>query len=465
MTREAPLLRTQLLKWLLVPLLLLLIANTFFSYWIALRFAQQAYDVALVEIVREVGLHVRPGSAAPELDLPEAARKVLFSDPTDQIYFALETPDGRLVAGQPIPGAPVRTPAAVPSLYDGTVEGAPVRIVELRVNDLNAPAAALGYVRVAETKNRRNGLAREILLSVIAPQVLLILIACALVWGGVVRGLWPLRRLQDAVASRSHRDRSPVVVDEVPGEVRPLMNEINGLLERLDAVLTLQNRFIADAAHQLKTPVAGLLAQLELAMRDEDPQRMRQSLVKLDAGLQRLSRLVSQLLALARNEPDAARHITMSEVDLNALAFESASGWVADALKRGIDLGFDGAEEPVPVRGDPIRLRELLDNLIDNAVRYSREGGRVTVRVTAQPGPTVAVSDDGPGIPAEERQRVFERFHRRLGAAAEGSGLGLAIAQEIARLHGGHIDLREDADGVGNTFSVSLPPPPQAPPL
>jgi two-component system, OmpR family, sensor histidine kinase TctE len=457
MAREAPLLRRQLLKWLLVPLLLLLAADTFFSYWMAVRFAQRAYDVALVDIGREVSLHVKRGRDGVYFDMPEAAQRVLFTDPADTLHFEVAAPDGALIAGRQIP----RTGAAAgdgETLYDGTVDAEPVRIVERRLSADGPTRPTLAVVRVAETKNRRNALAREILVSVVAPQVLLILIAAGLVWVGIVRGLMPLRHLQEALATRSHRDRSPIVVDEVPGEVRPLMNEINALLERLDAVLTLQNRFIADAAHQLKTPVAGLQAQLELTLRDEDPRRMRESLAKLSTGLDRLSRLVSQLLALARNEPDAARHITMSEIDLNVLALESASGWVPEALRKGIDLGYDGADTPLPVRGDPIRLRELLDNLIDNAIRYSRDGGRVTVKVLAQPVPTVAVSDDGPGIPPEERQRIFERFHRRLGVTgADGSGLGLAIAQEIATIHGGHIDLREDVDGIGNTFSVSLP--------
>jgi two-component system sensor histidine kinase TctE len=460
MAHEAPLLRTQLLKWLIGPLLLLLVADTFVSYRVALRFAERAYDVALIEIVREVALHVKRGASGIDFDMPEAARRVLFTDPSDSLYYEIVTPEGRLVAGQPVTPAPMRSRAAAgEALYDGGVNGSAVRVAELRIGSEDHPQSTIAYARVAETKNRRNALAHEILLSVVVPQVLLILIACGLVWVGVVRGLGPLRTLQQAVASRTHRDRAPLLLDDVPGEVRPVMNEINGLLERLDEALTLQNRFTADAAHQLKTPVAGLQAQLELAMRESDPARLRENLAKLEAGLDRLSRLVSQLLALARNEPDAARHMALGEVDLNGLALESASAWVPDALKKSIDLGFDGTDAPLPVRGDVTRLRELLDNLIDNAIRYSREGGRVTVRVLSTPEPTVAVSDDGPGIPPEERQRIFERFHRRLGAGgADGSGLGLAIAQEIARIHGGQIDLREDVDGVGNTFSVSLPP-------
>lgn len=457
---EQPLLRRQLLTWLLVPLFLLLTADTFISYWVAARFAERAYDRSLVEIAREVSLHLRTENGKLALDLPDDARKVLFSDPQDQIYFEVEAADGRPVAGERIAraGRVGAGPAADEFFYDGTLHDAPVRIVELAVTAENGSGRPAGVVRVAETVVKRNALAREILLSVIVPQILLILIAGVVVWMGVVRGLAPLRRLERAVAARSHRDCSPVVVDNVPGEVRPLLDEINELLARLDSVLTLQSRFVSDAAHQLKTPMAALRAQFEVALREKDPERMRQSLESLYPGLDRVSRLISQLLSLARNEPEAVRAVTLAPLDLNALALEIATAWVPEALKNRVDLGFEGIDTPVIINGEPLRLRELFDNLLDNAVRYSRDGGRVTVRVSAAP-PAVAVSDDGPGIPSHERQRVFERFHRLLGASREGSGLGLAIAQEIALLHGAAITLADDVDGVGNTFTVAFPAP------
>jgi two-component system, OmpR family, sensor histidine kinase TctE len=282
------------------------------------------------------------------------------------------------------------------------------------------------------------------------------LMSCALVWIGVVRGLSPLASLQQAIASRSYRDRSPVTVSAVPGEVRPLMNAINQLLERLDNALTMQDRFIADAAHQLKTPVAALQAQLELTVSEADPQRVRDSLTKIASGLERLARIVSQLLALARNEPEAARTMPVVPVDLGALAFEATGDWVNEALRKRIDLGFEGDREGVIVQGDPVRLRELLENLLDNAVRYTPEGGRVTVRVAAEPSPSVAISDDGPTIPAADRQHIFQRFYRVLGTGQPGSGLGLAIAQEIAHLHGAWITPSDDVDGTGNTFTLSF---------
>jgi two-component system sensor histidine kinase TctE len=461
MSRERPLLRTQLLKWLLVPLCVLLTADTFFSYWMALAFSQRAYDRSLIELVREVSLHLTSNGSTLEFDLPDAARRVLFTDPTDTLYYGIATSDGHLSSGQEIPPPPVGSgDAPGEKLYDGEVDKQRVRVVEMRVAQPVAGNGPDAIVRIAETKHKRDELAREILLSVVVPQVVLILMASAIVWFGVVRGLAPLRHLEQAVAQRSHRDRRPLEVGAVPGEVKPLMQEINALLERIDSILTLQNRFIADAAHQLKTPVAALQAQLELALREDDPVRVRASLSTVHAGLQRLSRIVSQLLALARNEPEAVNNVRMMPLDLNALAFECAGEWVHEALKRRIDLGFEGTEAPVIVQGDAARLREVLDNLVDNAVRYSLEGGRVTVRVSADPQPTVAVSDDGPGIPAEEQTLIFERFHRRLGTAVEGSGLGLAIAQEIAHVHGGEICLYEDVDGVGNTFSLTLPAAP-----
>ncbi|RPI46050.1 MAG: sensor histidine kinase [Betaproteobacteria bacterium] len=465
MAAKQPWLRKQLLVWLLVPLTLLLVADAFISYRVTLDFSRRAYDRSLIDIAHEIALHLRASAGGLELDMPEAARRVLLTDPSDAIYFAITAADGSLIAGSPLPG-PRGTISRGPrgeALYDGRVDAEPVRLVEYHSDPASGQPPAV--VRVAETQVKRRDLAREMLLSVIAPQVLLILLAGFLVWAGVARGLSPLVRLQKAVAARSPYDLSPVGIAEVPGEVRPLLESINVLLERLGRAMTLQSRFVADAAHQLKTPVAGLQAQIELALRQDDQALTRDSLVVFQNGLERLSRLVSQLLSLARNEPDAAASVRMAPVDLNALALDAASSWVPEALGKTIDLGFEAAPAPVIIEGDGERLRELLDNLLDNAVRYSRLGGQVTVRVSAQPQPCVSVHDDGPGIPAQERQRVFERFHRLLGTSEEGSGLGLAIAEEIARIHGATISLAHAIDGVRNTFTVSSPAPGRGHPM
>lgn len=459
MPPEQPLLRRQLLGWLLIPLTLLLAADAFVSYWIALKFSQRANDRALVEIAREVSLHLRGVNDNLLLDLPDAARTLLLSDDSDRVQFEIAAADGRHIEGSliPPPALVIAIGSSADTLYDGELNGAAVRIVERVVAADAASARPAALVRIAETKNKRNELAREMLASVIVPQVLLILIAGALVWAGVTRGLAPLERVRLSVSSRARNDHSPLSVAGVPGEVRPLLHAINELLGSLDAALTLQSRFISDAAHQLKTPMAVLETQLELALREPDAARMRAALQTVHTGLRRLSRVVHQILALARNEPEAARKVTMARLDLNALALDVSSHWVPEALKKQIDLGFEGSATPVCIQGDAMRLRELCDNLIDNAVRYSRDGGRVTVRVQATPRPTLAVSDDSPSIPLHERERVFERFHRLLGNTAQGSGLGLAIVKEIAHLHGAQIQLEDDSDGTGHTFFVRFP--------
>ena len=316
-------------------------------------------------------------------------------------------------------------------------------------------------VQVAETLHKRTRLAWEMLANVVVPQLLLIVMATAVVWFGVSRGLEPLQRLRRAVSDRSHLDLSPIDIHNVPGEVRPLVDEVNELMVRLGRTFDFQNRFVADAAHQLKTPVSGLKAQIELALRENDAERVRHSLAQLYISADRLSRLVQQLLSLARNEPGALDAMQLEPLDLNAYALEVSMEWVPQAIKRDIDLGFEGVEHPLVINADRDRLRELINNLIDNAIRYSQSSGRVTVRVSQSESESgqcrLAISDDGPSVPVEERARIFERFHRLLGTQEDGSGLGLAIVSEIATLHGARITLEEDIDGVGNTFSVFFP--------
>ena len=459
MPREPQKLRSQLLTWLFIPLLLLLIIDTFVTYWVAIEFSRRAYDRSLVEIAREISMHLKESGTGVALVLPQDSRQILLTDPEDRIYFEVSRLDGSFVEGEPLPHAAEAAGSlrGEERFFEAVVRGVSVRVVEMRVEADSVTERPAAMVRVAETQLKRRILAREILLSVVLPQALIILVAGMVVWIGVVHGLSPLERLRQAVAARSHRDWSPIVADDVPAEVRPLLDAINDLVGRLDRALTLQNRFISDAAHQLKTPVTVLKTQLEVALREDDHERLRLALVTAQTGLERLSRVVSQLLSLARNEPEAAREVALAPLDLNALALDVSQGWVPEALKKRIDLGFEGPEAPVIIRGEDSRLRVLLDNLVDNAVRYTPDGGHVTVRVTTGAETVIEVSDDGPRIPLEERQRVFERFHRLLGNTQSGSGLGLSIAREIARLHGASIDLRDDADGVGNAFRVTFP--------
>jgi two-component system, OmpR family, sensor histidine kinase TctE len=461
MQRIEPRLQRKLLAWLLGPLLLLLVLDTAAAYWVSQRFANLAYDRALHEIAREIVLHVKPGDARPRLELSDTAANILLMDAQDRLFFRVDAADGTLIGGdEAMPLAPGAEKAGEPRFYPDEVRGQPVRMIAARMAINEQPGAQVVQVQVAETLNKRTRLAFEMLANVVLPQLLLIVMATLVVWFGISRGLEPLQRLRRAVAGRSHLDLSPIDTHNVPGEVRPLVDEVNDLMARLGKTFDFQNRFVADAAHQLKTPVSGLKAQIELALRESDPERVRHSLAQLYISADRLSRLVRQLLSLARNEPGALDTVQLQALDLNAFALEVSMEWVPHAIKRNIDLGFEGVEQPLTIDADSDRLRELVNNLIDNAIRYSQPGGRVTVRAsrTEQAECKLAISDDGPSIPVAERQRIFERFHRLLGNQEDGSGLGLAIVSEIATLHGAKIELEEDLDdGVGNTFSVLFP--------
>lgn len=465
MTAPEPRLRHKLLAWLLGPLLVLLILDTAFSYWSSVSFSNLAHDRSLHEIAREVALHVKLNGHAPKLDMSPAAERILLVDQDDRLFYKVVSETGAVIGGDPAIEAPatLSPQADKPLFYGAVLHGEPVRVVAAWLSFGEPGASGKVLVQVAETLNKRKRLSWDILASVVIPQLLLIFMGTVAVYVGVSRGLAPLSRLERAVSHRSHLDLSPVELRGVPGEVRPLVEEVNELMLRVGKTLDFQNRFIADAAHQLKTPVAGLKAQIELALREDEPKRVRHSLAQLYVSVDRLSRLVQQLLSLARNEPGAVEAIQLQPLDLDALALEISMEWAPQALKAGVDLGFDAAGQPVTISADRDRLRELINNLIDNAVRYSRQGGRVTVGVSQSPNGEgqLSVSDDGPSIPPEERTRIFERFHRLLGTHAEGSGLGLAIVSEIASLHRARISLDEDRDGVGNTFSVIFPPGPQ----
>jgi two-component system, OmpR family, sensor histidine kinase TctE len=454
-------LRSKLLAWLLGPLVVLLVLDVAVTYSTSVSYSNQAYDRALHEIAREVCLHVRYDDERPRLDMPPGTERLLMVDQDDRIFYKVVAEDGSLVGGDASVPAPLKLYADRPAFYNDMLGDERVRIVaaHMECDDKGAKdTKRTVLVQVAETLNKRNRLAGDIRASVFIPQLLLIALAAIVVHYGVARSLRPLQLLKRAVSDRSHLDLSPIPTTGVPGEVRPLVEEVNELMLRLGTTLNFQNRFIADAAHQLKTPVAGIKAQIEVALREQNLGEMQRSLAQLYMSADRLSHLVGQLLSLARNEPGAVESLVLQRLDLNALALEVTMEWVPEALKRNVDLGFEGSEA-VTIKGDPHRLRELINNLVDNAVRYSQDGGHVTVRVSGDEQPQLSISDDGPKIPVEERKRIFERFHRLLGTHTDGSGLGLAIVSEIATLHKAQITLEEDADGVGNTFSVAFPHP------
>jgi two-component system sensor histidine kinase TctE len=311
-------------------------------------------------------------------------------------------------------------------------------------------------VLVAETRVKRDRLVRQALLSHTAPEVAFLAVALGVVWFGVARGLAPLEKLRAELAARSHRDLRPVPELQAPEEVRPLVRELNNLFARLAGSIEAQQRFVADAAHQLRTPLAALQAQVEAARRQQVPAELASTLDRLVAATRRTAHLARQLLTLAAVEPAAERPFSPEPVDLSQLLQESVAEWVRRADAERIDLGFELGT--APVSGEPLLLRELAGNLVENALSYAPVGSDVTLR-TGRCGDIafLEVEDNGPGIPESERERVFERFHRVKGTPGEGSGLGLAIVREIAHRHGAAVSIGVPPLGRGTSVRIELP--------
>ena len=485
--REQRSLFGEILDWMLAPLLLLWPMSVALTWLVAQSIANRPFDRDLAEMARSVArqMVVEPGSleqaSRVRLRQPEVASEVLRSDDSDRVYFQVLGARGEYLAGERSLPVPDENPAEAQQLRyrDDQVNGDPVRVAYLWLPPTGVPGEAAPLVQVAETLDKRARLATEIIKGVIVPQFVVLPLAVLLVWLALAKGIRPLNELQQRIRRRAIGDLSPIEGRDVPEEVAPLVNAINDLLSRLDRSMSTQKQFLADAAHQLKTPLAGLRMQAELAQREidagqQDPKALKSSLQHIAHSSQRAAHMVSQLLSMARAEDkESARRL--SEVNLARLARETVRDFVPKAMENRIDLGYEGPDDarapPCRLLGQPLLLREMIRNLVDNALQYTPAGGSVTVRLTHEQNAqalVLQVEDTGPGIPVAEREQVFQPFYRALGTNVDGSGLGLAIVHQIVQQHGATISIGEARTPVqeprpGALFTVRFPA--TAPPL
>jgi two-component system sensor histidine kinase TctE len=452
---KASSLRIQLLLWLLLPVLAAVAAMSGVSYYFALDAAEDDFDQTLLGAAREIAHQVKRGPGGPALDLPDAAREMLEIDFDDRMFFRVVDARGSTIAGErdlPLPSrAP--EPGAV-RFYDTAIQGLAVRVAALTLatHDREPPLTVL----VGETLSKRNDLTWDLMITVLAPEVILVLLVTVLVWFGVKRGLAPLLRIADALRRRGWQDLRRVNNLGVPAEARPLTDALNDLMTRLQTAQESQQRFIADAAHQLRTPLAGLLAQADRVLHESDLEAIRPAMRQLQASSRRLARLVNQLLLLARADADLDVIDRFRPVDLAALIRQTCGERVPEALARRVDLGYAGEDEALMIAGDEFLLREMLNNLIDNALQYGGSPGRVTVRLQRTPLPVLSVEDTGPGVPEAAIPHIFDRFRRAAESPPGGSGLGLSIVREIAQMHGATVAVGRLTPRGGAVFRVTF---------
>jgi two-component system sensor histidine kinase TctE len=484
LSREQRSLFGEILDWMLAPLLLLWPMSLAVTYAVAQSIANQPYDRELGEMARMIARQVVFERAAAgtetRLRLPDIAAEVLRADDTDRVYLRVLGTRGEHVAGDRELPLPEEAPSPPDLRFrDDIIQAEPVRIAYLWLPA--APGETPPLVQVAETLGKRARLATEIIKGVIIPQFVILPLAVLLVWLALARGIRPLNQLQQRIRRRRSEDLSPIDEREAPEEVAPLVQAINDLLARLDQSIGAQRHFLADAAHQLKTPLAGLRMQAELAQREidagqQDPRALKRSLQQIAHSSQRAAHMVNQLLAMARAE-DQESAKRQQEVRLARLAREVVRDFVPRAMDKRIDLGYEGPDGDDPgtrLVGQPLLIRELIRNLVDNALQYTPAGGEVTVRVTPDPFGQVVVlqvEDSGPGIPEAERELVLRPFYRALDTQVEGSGLGLAIVKEIASQHGSTVTIGDararsapaQGHGPGALFTLRFALAPTAP--
>ena len=471
-----------ILDWLLVPLLLLWPMSVVIIWLSAQNIANRPFDRELGETARTLSRRVtlvpagRGASPVARIALTDASAAILRGDQPDQFYFQVLGTRGERIAGDrelPVPDEPPQADGEV-RFRDDDLDGRTVRVAYLWMPLAIGEDSTPPLVQVAETLDKRSQLATEIARGVMFSQFAILPLAVVLVWFALMRGLRPLDHLQRRIRQRAVGDLSPIDERAAPEEVSPLVGAINELLGRLDRSLRAQKHFLADAAHQLKTPLAGLRMQAELAQRDVeegDPRAVKRSLQQIARSSQRAAHMVNQLLSMARAE-DAGEARRVQSFNLPALATETVHDFVPRALAKGLDLGYEGpaaGDDAAPrMLGEPVLVRELIRNLVDNAVQYTPGGGTVTVRLLPDPYGKVVVlqvEDNGPGIPEAERELVFQPFYRALGTEVDGSGLGLAIVREIAERQGGAVEIEPThprGPSPGTRVSVRLPMQPAA---
>ncbi|KVD23277.1 histidine kinase [Burkholderia ubonensis] len=466
-------LRRSLLRRLAAPLSMLALMSGLIAYWLAWQYTQHVIDRSLADLATAISKQIQIAGPDAPFTVPPLAQ-AMFSDPAEALIYRISDGEQELAGDPKLPlqGTNVRR-MHYAYVFEAEYDNRAVRVAQVRVEEVDGGKPMV--VEVAQPVRHRYRIAAEFLVAIMMPLLLLLLAGWGIVWRVVNQQLGPLTHLADSLNRQTHTSLEPVDETDVPLEIRPLTSAMNALLGRLKTALDAQRKFIADAAHQLRTPLTAVKLHAEQAAIARDPQQTFTAVRELRAAADRAVRLSNQLLSLARAEPgeQAARFV---DVDLAAMAFETGAEWVPRALAAHVDLGFQRSDEPrdddqtLLVRGNPVLLREVIANLLDNALKYvplaRPHGARITVNVgratldAGVPAAEIVVEDNGPGVPASQQADLFKRFFRgdaQSGSGVEtGAGLGLAIVHDIIAMHGGSVSYADAPEG-GSRFVVKVP--------
>lgn len=455
-------LRRRVAWWLIPPLALIVLINGVLTYNGALEAANRAYDRSLTVALKAIAESIHATGGRVQADIPYSAFDMSDEGVQERIFYTVIGPDGTHLTGYPDLQPPPHYIGVVePTIIDARYHHLPIRLGALtkRLYDPELSGGDTVIVLFAETTDARKSLAFRLFRDSLWRQLLLLAVGMVLIVIALASAFRPLVDLRNRIRGRHEEDLTPIPLRDVPNEVSPFVDAINHHMQRLANMLRARRNFLADAAHQIRTPLTVLGTQAEYGLRQNDPEEMRQTFASLLGSIRGTRRMANQMLTLARAEPANGLIQERASLDFAELVREVAGEIAPLALKKDIELALEGGNTTLPVRGNATMLREMVLNLVDNALRYTPAGGHVTLTLATREAVAVLhVVDDGPGIPEAECENVFHRFYRILGRGdSEGSGLGLAIVREICWAHGGAIRLGEAQHGSGLDVELTLP--------
>lgn len=443
-------------------MMMIIILDSTFLFYQGDTLRRETFDRDLAETAKSLGLIFKKSSEKKVHDIDEYSISLLLKEPHDKMFYSIRDDQGRFLFGNPevtYHAAEDLDPTDPDdfNVYFDNIKGESVRVVSIPVEHTIKNVKKQFFIQVAETRNQRTEIQRQIIFWIVIPQLILLISALILVRFAVKRGLSPILYLNEKIIARSYKDLKPIDIENVPLEVDRLVGSLNNLMAELDSAIKSENRFVNDAAHQLRTPLAGILVQIQLAQESQDNEEIKRRLEQISQSSKRLIHIINQLLSLSKTQPEAMHTSQFTQLDLVALVKKTMQDLFSLADLKKIDLGYEGSDTEAIIMGNEEKLYDLIHNLIDNAIKYTPNLGKVNISVESKNNKIcLIVEDTGKGIPKEDQPNVFKRFYRGDNVTQSGedagAGIGLAIAKEIANMHEATIEIDSRNEKSGTRF-------------
>jgi len=446
----------------------IIILDSSFLFYQGDTLRRETFDRDLAETAKSLALIFKKSSEKKLRDIDEYSISLLLTEPHDKMFYSIRDDQGVLIFGNP--DVSYHHAEDIDSsdpddfnVYFDSIKGESVRVVSIPVDHTINNVKKQFFIQVAETRNQRTYIQQQIIFWILIPQLVLLFSALILVRFAVKKGLSPILYLNEKIIARSYKDLKPIDIQNVPLEVDRLVGSLNNLMGELDSAIKSENRFVNDAAHQLRTPLAGILAQIQLAQESKDKEEIQNRLEQISQSSKRLIHIINQLLSLSKTQPEAVHGSKFTQLDLVVIVKKTMEDLFPLADLKKIDLGFEGSSEAAFIMGDEQKLYDLIHNLIENGIKYTPNLGQVSVSVESINNKVcLIVEDTGKGIPKEDQPNVFRRFYRgdnvTQSGGDSGAGIGLAIAKEIANMHDANIEIDSRNEKPGTRFYVYFEP-------